>query len=251
MTLDLDASKKDDKLLLTTVQQEYKILAEYKMIESEKIGGVYVIPSYANSLQWFGVFFGRKDFYSEGVFRFTLLLPDRFPDDKTLPSIIFQQKIFHPLICPYTHSLDISHAFPEWRCGDDHLWQLLKYMQAVFSDPLESIRHVEMDKLKNSEAADLLINNREEFANRTRENIRESLAHIYDTPITEDPHYITFEKFQSEVHGPVLEGIKAGQSKHLESQSQQSNNGGNGGGGGAATGLSWVKEGEFKPLSVE
>jgi len=28
MTLDLDANKKDDKLLIATIQQEYKILAE-------------------------------------------------------------------------------------------------------------------------------------------------------------------------------------------------------------------------------
>ncbi|XP_064542521.1 protein crossbronx isoform X2 [Drosophila montana] len=86
MTLDVDAQRKDEKLLLSTIQQEYKILAEYKMIESEKVSGIYVIPSYANSLQWFGVFFGRQGFYENSVFRFSILLPDGFPDDKTVPS---------------------------------------------------------------------------------------------------------------------------------------------------------------------
>ncbi|KAH8389900.1 hypothetical protein KR200_003614 [Drosophila serrata] len=244
MTLDLDANKRDDKLLITTIQQEYKILAEYKMIESEKFSGIYVIPSYANSLHWFGVFFGRQGFYAESVFRFSILLPDRFPDDKSLPTVIFQQDVLHPHVCPYTHSLDISHAFQEWRCGEDHLWQLLKYMQAIFSDPVDSIRGIEADKLKNNEAADLLMTNREEFAVRVLENIKESKARVYDAPPTEDPHYIVFEKFQTDVHGPVLERIKAGKSKQLETASQQAN-------GGLATGLSWVKEGEFKPLSIE
>nr|NP_001260837.1 pendolino, isoform C [Drosophila melanogaster]AGB93370.1 pendolino, isoform C [Drosophila melanogaster] len=183
------------------------------MIESEKLSGIYVIPSYANSLQWFGVFFGRQGLYAESVFRFTILLPDRFPDDKSLPDVI------HPHVCPYTHSLDVSHAFPEWRCGEDHLWQLLKYLQVIFSDPLDSIRGIE-------------------------ENIKESKEHIFDTPPTEDPHYIVFEKFQQDVHGPVLERIKAGRSKLTEPSAQQAN-------GGHATGLSWVKEGEFKPLSIE
>ncbi|EDW47167.1 protein crossbronx [Drosophila sechellia] len=244
MTLDLDAHKKDDKLLITTIQQEYKILAEYKMIESEKLSGIYVIPSYANSLQWFGVFFGRQGLYAESVFRFTILLPDRFPDDKSLPTIIFQQDVIHPHVCPYTHSLDVSHAFPEWRCGEDHLWQLLKYLQVIFSDPLDSIRGIEVDKLKNREAAELLMNNKEEYVARVQENIKESKEHIFDTPPTEDPNYIVFEKFQQDVHGPVLDRIKAGRSKQTEPSAQQGN-------GGHATGLSWVKEGEFKPLSIE
>ncbi|KAH8277713.1 hypothetical protein KR018_003998 [Drosophila ironensis] len=244
MTLDVDANKKDEKRLITTIQQEYKILAEYKMIESEKLGGVYVIPSYENSLQWFGVFFGRQGLYAESVFRFSISLPDRFPDDKSLPTVIFQQHVLHPHVCPYTHALDISHAFPEWRCGEDHLWQVLKYVQAVFYDPVDSIRGIESDKLKNGQAADLLMNNREEYAARVQENVMESKQHIYDTPPTEDPHYIVFEKFQPEVHGPVLERIRAGKSKSLELSSPQAS-------GGNATGLSWVKEGEFKPLSIE
>ncbi|XP_062136221.1 protein crossbronx [Drosophila sulfurigaster albostrigata] len=246
MTLDVDAQKKDEKILLATIQQEYKILAEYKMIESEKLSGVYVIPSYANSLQWFGVFFGRQGFYENGVFRFSILLPDRFPDDKNVPAIVFQHNVVHPLVCPYTNSLDISHAFQEWRCGEDHLWQLLKYMQAIFADPLESIRNVALNELSNVESAKLLNNNRDAFAALVQESITESKSHIYDTPPTEDPHYIVFEQFQTDVHGPVLEKIRSSRSTVTPPESS-------GGGGGAATGLSWVKvkEGEFKPLSIE
>ncbi|EDW09846.1 protein crossbronx isoform X1 [Drosophila mojavensis] len=245
MTLDVDAQKKDEKLLLATIHQEYKILAEYKMIESEKVSGIYVIPSYANSLQWFGVFFGRQGFYENSVFRFSILLPDGFPQDKTTPAIVFQQNVVHPLVCPFTNSLDISHAFPEWRCGEDHLWQVLKYMQVIFADPLECIRSVgSTQELSNVEASKLLTTNRDAFAALVQESIAESKAHIYDTPPTEDPHYIVFEKFQEDIHGPVLEQIRNGRTTNSPAES---------GGGGAATGLSWVKvkEGEFKPLSIE
>lgn len=34
---------------------------------------------------WYGVIFLRQGFYVDGVFRFTILLPDKFPDDKILP----------------------------------------------------------------------------------------------------------------------------------------------------------------------
>ncbi|EDW01871.1 protein crossbronx [Drosophila grimshawi] len=246
MTLDLDAQKKDEKLLLATIQQEYKILAEYKMIESEKLSGIYVIPSYANSLQWFGVFFGRHGFYEKSVFRFSILLSDGFPDDKSVPAIVFQHNVVHPLVCPYTYSLDLSHAFHEWRPAEDHLWQVLKYMQAIFADPLESIRNVStVHERSNAEIIKLLNNNRDAYAALVQESILESKAHIYDNPHTEDPHYIIFEKFQDDIHGPVLEQIRQNRATVGSTES--------GGGGGAATGLSWVKfkEGEFKPLSIE
>jgi len=54
-------------------------------------------------------------------------------------------------VCPYTHTLDVSHAFPEWRCGEDHLWQLLKYVQAIFSDPVDSLTSfLQPNKIKKS-----------------------------------------------------------------------------------------------------
>ncbi|XP_053965881.1 protein crossbronx isoform X1 [Anastrepha ludens] len=240
----LDAHKEEDKLL-TTIQQEYKILAEYKMIESEKIGGVYVIPSYGNSLfvyfflVWFGVIFVRQGFYVDAIFRFTILLPDKFPDDKTLPTVIFQNEIIHPLICPYTGSLDISCAFPYWRSGEDHIWQLLKYIQAIFVDPIECGRLTTAGaKYNNAEAAELLTQNRAEFIARAKDCATTSKERIYDEPPTEDPHYIVFEKFDADVHGPVRDRIFSG--KELAENVAVPTNG-----------LSWVKEGEFKPLSVD
>lgn len=75
------------------------------MIASEKIGGVYVIPSFGNSLckleneeyvewllmfcctvsVWYGVIFVRQGFYEDGVLRFNVSLPDKFPEDSTVP----------------------------------------------------------------------------------------------------------------------------------------------------------------------
>lgn len=67
--------------------------------------GVYVIPSYENSLRkfftffqtflyktsfnslldWFGVIFVREGVYNEGIFRFSITLPDNFPSDTKAP----------------------------------------------------------------------------------------------------------------------------------------------------------------------
>ncbi|KAI8122510.1 hypothetical protein FF38_04328 [Lucilia cuprina] len=238
--MSLDVNRADEKIL-TSIQQEYKILAEYKMVESEKIGGMYVIPSFGNSLLWYGVIFVRHGFYDQGVFRFNILLPDKFPEDKTVPTVIFQNEIFHPLICPFTGTLDLSHAFPHWRCGEDHVWQLLKYIQAIFNDPVDCIRLNSSTTIKwqNNEAVELLNQNRAGYIARAKECVASSKEHVYDAPPTDDPHYISFEEFNDEIHGAIKERIREGKEPATNTNNTQ------------AKGLSWVKEGEYTPLSME
>ncbi|XP_055838806.1 protein crossbronx [Episyrphus balteatus] len=231
----LDTTKSEEQIFFT-IQQEYKTLAEYKMVAAEKISGVYVIPSFGNSLSWFGVIFVRAGYYAEAVFRFNILLPDRFPQDTALPTIIFQNDIFHPLICPFTGTLDITADFPVWKVGEDHIWQVLKFLQFVFLDPWESLKA--SPSVLNKEAADLLAQNRAEFIARAKKCAEQSKQQVYNAPTSEDPHYIIFEKFNFETHGPVIEKIK---SNNFENDSSPS----------CSVGLSWVKEGEFKALSLE
>ena len=228
------------------------------MVESEKVqcGGVYVIPSYENSLckyslrinftnymisnfiqiptVWFGVIFPRSGLYKDGVFRFNISLPDKFPEDKNPPAVLFQTDIFHPLICPYTGSLDISQAFPHWKTGDDHIWQLIKYISNIFVQPWESLKS---GKNLNQDAADLIRQNRAEFIAKVKQCVTISIERKYDPSPTEDPHFIVFEQFNEELHGPVLEKMKS-ELNTLNSTPPNS-------------GLSWVKEGEFKPLSKD
>lgn len=94
-------------------------------------------------------------------------------------------------------------------------------------------------KVSNQEARDLLAQNRAEFIARVKECVTTSKERIYDEPPTDDPHYITFEKFDKDLHGPIVERIKQGKDMSGTPTTTASN------------GLSWVKEGEFKPLSIE
>uniref|UniRef100_A0A0K8TT76 Putative ubiquitin conjugating enzyme n=1 Tax=Tabanus bromius TaxID=304241 RepID=A0A0K8TT76_TABBR len=228
----LDTNNTSDKLL-TTIQREYKILGEYKMIQTEDVGGVYVIPSHDNSFIWFGVIFVRDGYYSGGIFRFNISLPDNFPDDSKAPTVIFQNEIFHPLICPYTGTLDTSGAFPVWISGSNHIWQLLKYIQFIFNQPQMCLN---AEKLPNQTASDLLSQNKAEFIQKVKECVNLSCDKVYDPPPTDDKHFIVFEKFDNEIHGPVLANMK---SKEDISGSPPT------------SGLSWVNKGEFKPLSKE
>ncbi|XP_075167117.1 ubiquitin E2 variant domain-containing protein pendolino [Haematobia irritans] len=233
-----DKGIKED--IQTTIQQEYKILAEYKMVESEwsGVGGIYVIPSFENSLLWYGVIFVRQGLYEEGIFRFNISLPDTFPEDKLVPTVIFQNEMYHPLICPFTGTLDLSHAFTQWRFGEDHIWHILKYIQAIFIDPSECLRSSSSTKWQNNDAAQLLAQNRQEYISKVKECITINKEHLYDEPPTDDPHYITFEQYSEDVHGPIKQRIREGKEPAITN-------------GTTSKGLSWVKEGEYTPLSIE
>lgn len=70
------------------------------MLQSENLAGLYVIPSYASSLEWFGVLFVRDDgIYKDGVFRFRLLLHKTFPEDSTAVPVSAFIRTFHLPSC--------------------------------------------------------------------------------------------------------------------------------------------------------
>lgn len=102
---------------------------------------------------------------------------------------------------------------------------------------MECVKTPSNVKYLNQEAADLMLQNRPAFISRVKECVAQSKAHLYDEPPSDDPHFIAFEKYDNEIHGSTLERIKT--NKYLIGASP------------ASSGLSWVKEGEFKALSIE
>ena len=59
---------------------EYSLLAEFTLVVKQKLPGVYVQPSYRSALMWFRVIFIRHGLYQDGVFKFTVYIPDNYPD---------------------------------------------------------------------------------------------------------------------------------------------------------------------------
>uniref|UniRef100_A0A1L8DT31 Putative ubiquitin conjugating enzyme n=1 Tax=Nyssomyia neivai TaxID=330878 RepID=A0A1L8DT31_9DIPT len=199
----------------TKVQQEYKILAEYKMLMSENVRGIYVIPSHENSLQWFGIIFVRDGVYKEGIFRFTINLPDTFPNDKKAPVVTLKTNIFHPFVCPTTNKLDTRDAFPEWD-SSCHIWQLLKYLIFMLEQPDVCLSSPLNDKEegtceRNQEALEMLKLNRSQFVTRVKECVQESQKNVLEPPELDDKHAIVFEQWQDDVHGAILEKIRNNQ----------------------------------------
>ncbi|XP_050067504.1 protein crossbronx homolog [Anopheles maculipalpis] len=225
----LDANDK----LLETVLQEYKILAEYERLQSEDLGGIYVTPSYENPFLWFGVIFVRSGVYKDGVFRFTITLPSRFPNDSTVPTITFQSDVFHPLINPNDGVVDLTEAFPKWQSGDNHIWQMLKFVQFMLQNLDE--HPIQSSHVANNEAYELMLENRTEFQLRVEHCVEESQRKLYEVPAHPDRFYICFDRFNPDVHGAALESMK--ECKVAEVTTPPS------------SGLSWVRKGLYQPLS--
>ncbi|KAJ8884259.1 hypothetical protein PR048_016116 [Dryococelus australis] len=49
--------------------------------------------------------------------------------------------------------------------------------------------------------------NKELFREKVRDCVKESQEHVYDPPEIDDPHYISFDPYDEELHGPIREAI--------------------------------------------
>lgn len=205
--------------------REYNILSEYNMLCTQDLKGVYVIPSAQNSFIWFGVQFIRHGVYQGGVFRFTITLPQEFPDGGC-PKVVFQTHMFHPLVNSETGELCTAWGFPEWR-KNNRIWQLIQYITKILTK-----LDVKMSSI-NQEASFLLENDFEAFRERTHNCVRESLNQVYDSAAIEDPHYITFSPYVNELHDPIKQEV-------YEPKGDEENR---------ALGLSWVQPGSLQPFS--
>ena len=126
--------------------------------------------------------------------------------------------------------MELADAFPTWT-KDNYIWQILKYIQYIFYtfDDYSSVS----EKILNKGAAELYHQNRTDFLRNVSECIKLSHEKLYAPPPTQDKNYIVFDKFEADIHGAIMESIKKG-----TADGQQPN-----------SGLSWVKEGVFQPLS--
>ncbi|XP_032684745.1 protein crossbronx homolog isoform X1 [Odontomachus brunneus] len=206
--------------------QEYNILSEYKMLCSQDLKGIYVIPSALNSFFWFGVQFIRQGIYKGGVFRFNITLPSNFPLGDC-PKVVFETQVFHPLINPENGELCTSWGFPEWR-RNNRIWQLLQYITKIFVNLDTKMTPI------NQEASTLQEKYFETFRERVRMCVRESVNKVFNPPSMDDPHYITFSPYESELHDPIRREI------YEPKQNEQENR---------PLGLSWVQPGSLQPFS--
>lgn len=150
------------------------------------------------------------------------------------------------MVCPLTNSLDISSAFPQWRSAEDHLWQLLKYIQYLMSDALDSLQLNAGDTMwLNKTAAETLHRDPEAFAHKAKQCVETSKMRVYDSNLSstasDDPHYIRFDEYSEDIHNSTKQCIREGRTLSLGQNTGVT----------SSKGLSWVKEGSLSAFSAE
>ncbi|OCT84610.1 hypothetical protein XELAEV_18022762mg [Xenopus laevis] len=211
---------------------EYSLLAEFTLVVKQKLPGVYVQPSYRSALMWFGVIFIRHGLYQDGVFKFTVYIPDNYPDGEC-PRLVFDVPVFHPLVDPISGELDVKRAFTKWRRNHNHIWQVLMYARRIFYK-------IDTTSPLNPEAAVLYEKDVQLFKSKVVDSVKLCNSHLFDQPKIEDPYAIIFSPWNPVLHDDARERMLA-QKKKSEEQSK----------GLHVSGLSWVKPGSVLPFSKE
>lgn len=211
---------------------EYSLLAEFTLVVKQKLPGVYVQPSYRSALMWFGVIFIRHGLYQDGVFKFTVYIPDNYPDGEC-PRLVFDIPVFHPLVDPVSGELDVKRAFAKWRRNHNHIWQVLMYARRIFYK-------IDTTSPLNPEAAVLYEKDVQLFKSKVVDSVKLCNSHLFDQPKIEDPYAIMFSPWNPALHDEAREKMLA-QKRKSEEQNKSIH----------ATGLSWVKPGSVLPFSKE
>eukprot|EP00039_Didymoeca_costata_P027984 m.19638 g.19638 ORF g.19638 m.19638 type:complete len:376 (+) comp6637_c0_seq2:184-1311(+) len=146
------------------VLREYTLMAEYKLLQQQKIGGVYVQMS--QLLVWDAMLFLRSGLYNGAVFRFKILLPKDFPSDDT-PRVFFQSQVYHPQITPNTYEFHTKHIVPEWN-SKCRIWHIVKAIKKQFYT-------IDCQEPLNAEAAQLHETNLDKFSDKAQESVMLSI----------------------------------------------------------------------------
>ncbi|XP_060083224.1 AKT-interacting protein-like isoform X2 [Ylistrum balloti] len=216
---------------------EYSLMAEYNLLMQQIIPGCYVIPSAMSSLVWYGVLFIRQGLYQEGAFKFTVIIPDNFPNGDC-PSLVFDLPVFHPLVDPLTGQLDVKRAFQKWRRNVNHVWQVLLYARRVFFK-------IDSKSPLNKEAADMYESDLESFKKQVAESVQKSKERLNDPVKSDDPHCLRFSPWDPSIH----EDTRQQMLKMKESESDKGPRNGAPSPGVSSKGLSWMKPGSVKIFS--
>ncbi|SAL94866.1 hypothetical protein [Absidia glauca] len=117
--------------------RRYELLTEFMNLQngSHCPLGIYLMPCAGTLNVWYGVLFLHQGLYSSGVFKFRIVIPDKYPS--AAPSVTFLTDVFHPLI-DSQGNLTLTPGFPVWRAHQDYLIHLLRYIKNIFKRSLLS-----------------------------------------------------------------------------------------------------------------
>lgn len=111
--------------------EDYKLSVEYKHLQSNAPGGVYIVPSLESLRLWEGALFIRRGLYAGGIFKFTVELPDTYNDRDAWPELRFLSRVYNPYVDKDGY-LDLRAAYPTWDPTRHYIVTALTFLKKIF-----------------------------------------------------------------------------------------------------------------------
>ncbi|KAF4320630.1 hypothetical protein JM18_004164 [Phytophthora kernoviae] len=176
--------------------KDYGLMIEYKHLRQHVPSGIYVLPSFDQSRIWYGTIFIHAGLYRNGIFKFTIFLPESYNGPGTYPRIVFNTGIFHPYVFQDTKELDLKPKFPEWDPELHYMVAVLTYLKGIFYMK----DFPELSTVANSTALDMFRHDPENYVNNVEASVEESLENVYNN---EQGSTIRFTK-----HNPAHDNLR-------------------------------------------
>ena len=155
-----------------------KIAIEFKYLMKHAPGGVFIMPEFDSIRTFHGVIFVRRGIYRDGIFRFTLKLPEEYSSHGTHPQITFHSTVYNPLVNPDTGFVDISvdPGMHKWEPERHFIVNALAFLKGIFYvQSFDSFKTI-----ANQEALNLYQDDIEAYKTKAKECVQESLTNVYD-----------------------------------------------------------------------
>ena len=118
-----------------------------------------------NLFLWNGQIFIKEGVYTDLNITFKIIFSNNYPN--TPPEVVFDEKIFHPLIEPNINKLDIKYLFPEWTPGKNCVIQILYKIKDIFLNP----KYFFVTNSLNEESGKMFCDDYIKFESKIKEDI--------------------------------------------------------------------------------
>jgi ubiquitin-protein ligase len=136
--------------------------------------------------------FIRQGEYKNAVFKFRIEIPEDYPTE--MPTVVFENDVYHPLVDAETGELNLKPQFSSWRPRKDFIFVILAYMKKIFynQDYYKMTCHV-----KNPSAFSLANTDETAFLRNVKSCCQSSNERIIDSP------GVKFSKFDPRTHSDL------------------------------------------------
>jgi len=121
-----------------------------------------------------GVIFVRRGPFTNGIFKFSVRLPERYNDVNMWPQITFSSYVYNPHVHPKTGDLDVKSAYPRWDPHRHYLVTVLTYLKKIFY-----VKNFGEDAKANPEAKALAVKDPEAYRKKVESCVRESQKAVF------------------------------------------------------------------------